>query len=148
MREYDFYFVDDELVDLLDDMVDSFHYSIETPESLLDRIKELLVLKKLEHDTVSARVEGFMEIAEELFKAVVKQGKIKHGEEWSRKDVVREARLRPFSHYHYMMGSREPASNVMTRKDYLNDPSIALAKLEDDVISLATLYRSLLNEKE
>ncbi len=100
-------------------------------------------LERGQHQALCARVEGFYELSEGLFELVFDLGQAKHGAEWNRRRVVKEANLRPFSYYHWITGSREPASNVMTRKDYLNDPTTALAKLEEDIQSLAKLYRQL-----
>lgn len=140
---YEFHFIDEGMVELLLDMVDSFKTSEETPRSLLERTKELLPVDRNGHAVLCERVEGFYEISEGLFQAVFDLGQARHGEEWDRKQVVKFAKLRPFSYYHWITGSREPANNVMTRKDYLNDPTTALAKLEEDILSLAKLYREL-----
>jgi len=114
-----------------------------TPEQLMAKLKELMPVHKTDSNTWKARVEGLFEVSEMLFQAVLDKGQQKHGEEWNRSRVVLESKMRPFSYYHWVVGSREPVNNVLTRDDYLNDPTTALVKLEDDILSLARLFLTL-----
>ncbi len=108
------------------------------PNSLLKEVTELLPIQKTDITTVRRRVEGFHYTTEMLWEAALEL-KIVGG----RSDIVRLAKLKPLSHYHYLTGSREPVSNVLTRADYLNDPATALVKLRDDILGLAAVFPKL-----
>jgi len=145
MREYKLHFLDKQMAETLLNKTKGFETSSESPEEFMKSIKELLPLHKTDQDTWKTRLEGLFEISELLFDATLAKGKEKEGETWDRQNIVVEAQLRPFSYYHWLTGSREPASNVLTRDDYLNDPTTALVKLEDDIKSLCVLFRRLDN---
>ncbi len=104
------------------------------PDTLLKELTELLPIQKTDITTVRRRVEGFHYTTEILWKAALD---MKIGE---RSEIVRMAKLKPLSHYHYLTGSREPVGNVLTRADYLNDPATALVKLRDDIHGLASVF--------
>lgn len=108
-----------------------------THEEFIRKITSLLPITKTDISTVRRRVEGYYYATEVLWKEALK---MKIG---SRQDIVRLAKLKPLSHYHYLTGSREPHGNVMTRADYLNDPSTALVKLRDDITGLARVFPKL-----
>lgn len=103
------------------------------PEKLFDQITDLLPIEKLNPDTVRRRVEGYYFASEELWKRALESKK------FNRQDLIRKAGLKPLSHYHYLTGSREPVAYVLTRSDYLNDPTTALVKLRDDILGLARI---------
>lgn len=143
MRDSKLHFLNEELAENLVKITREFLGGSESGEDLLNRAKKMLPVHKTDQSTWKARVEGYYEISEELFKSCVDKGKVKYGDEWDRQKVVNEAKLRPFSYYHWLTGSREPIDNVLTRYDYLNDPTTAMVKLEDDIKSLTNLYRAL-----
>ncbi|MBD3166931.1 hypothetical protein GF324_10055 [bacterium] len=138
-----YHFINEELVSRLEEIAKEFGAGTMQPEALLAKLKEILPVHKTDQTTWKARVEGFYEVSEELFEMVLEKGTAKFGEEWDRKRVVNEAKMRPFSYYHWITGSREPASNLLSKEDFLNDPTTALVKLEDDIVALGKLYRSL-----
>ncbi len=142
-REKEFHYLDKEAVTKLDEVSRAFLTSSDSLEGFIAKIKELLPVHKTDQTTWKTRVEGFYEVSEILFQAVLEKGVAKFGEDWNRQRVVVEAKMRPFSYYHWITGSREPVANVLTRDDYLNDATTALVKLEDDIIALAKLYRGL-----
>ncbi len=136
-------FIDEALAEKLRTVVHHFVESEASADYLLARLKELLPVHRTDRETWKARVEGFDIAAETLIERVIETGREKEGKGFTRDTVVGRARLRPLSYYHYVTGSREPASNVMTGDDYFNDPTTALVKLEDDLLSLGRLLRSM-----
>ena len=143
MAETTFHFVDKETVEQITKLTQDFLEHGQSPEDLVNKVKEMLPVHKTDQSTWKRRVEGYYEVSEILFGAVFDKGQAKYGEDWNRQKVVSEAKLRPFSYYHWMTGSREPAANVRDRDDYLNDPTTAMIKLEDDIKGLGTLYKKL-----
>lgn len=138
-----YHFIQEDTVAKLQEVNKEFTSAAMPPEALLAKLKEVLPVHKTDQTTWKARVEGFYEVSDLLFEEVLEKGTAKFGEEWDRKRVVNEAKMRPFSYYHWITGSREPASNLLSKEDFLNDPTTALVKLEDDIVALAKLYRSL-----
>lgn len=110
-----------------------------TADELVDKVTNELPIKKTDLTSVRRRVEGYYFTTEILWLEALKYKE-------DRTAVVRIAKLKPLSHYHYLTGSREPITNVMTRADYLNDPTTALVKLRDDIISLATALPKLITD--
>lgn len=106
-------------------------------EDLLEKLQEVLPIQKMNRNSVKRRVEGFYHATELLFKFILDKRIL------DRQQIVLKAKLRPLSYYHYLTGSREPADNVQTRDDYLNDPTTALVKLRDDILGLARLMPQL-----
>lgn len=142
-RGREFHFIDKDTISKLDELSSSFCDNGQNVEDFLAKLKELLPVHKTDQTTWKARVEGFYEVSEQLFHQVLEKGTAKFGEEWNRQRIVVEAKMRPFSYYHWITGSREPVTNVLTRDDYLNDPTTALVKLEDDIVALGKLFRDL-----
>ncbi|MBD3166742.1 hypothetical protein GF324_09100 [bacterium] len=138
------YYVMDDLQDKIDQIISEFERDATlTPEQLMEALKKLLPIEKADFATAKRRVEGMYLVAERLFNTVYDLGRFRYGDEWTRGRVTREAELRPFHHFHWTTGSREPQRNVLTRDDFLNDPATALIKLESDISSLAQLMRHL-----
>jgi len=135
MREYELRYLRGEVVNKISSLLDNFVTAAgkEKPEAFFDKVVALLPIEKMDADTVRRRVEGLYYTSELIFKRLLAGGKM------TRNDIVRAAGLKPLSHFHYLTGSREPKNIVLTRDDYLNDPSTALIKLKDDVVSAAGL---------
>lgn len=139
MAKEGLHFIDEGLADKLKAAVAQFAKGDTSPEQLLAKLKELLPVHKTDRDTWKARVEGFHLISKDLIARVVASNGHLDGKSFTEESVVKQARLRPLSYYHYVTGSREPAANVRTEEDYFNDPTTSLVKLEDDIIALAKL---------
>lgn len=137
------HFIEQGLVDKLKTATEQYCKGDTSPEQFLAKIKEMLPVHKTDRDTWKARVEGFSDVSDLLIEQIVAKGARLDGDSWNREHVIKQAKLRPLSYYHYVTGSREPAANVMTSEDYFNDPTTALVKLEDDIIALARVYRKL-----
>ncbi len=135
MREYELRYLRGEVVTKISSQLDSFVTAAgkERPETFFDKVVLLLPIERMDIDTVRRRVEGLYYTSELIFKKLLAGGKM------TRNDIVREAGLKPLSHFHYLTGSREPKNIVLTRDDYLNDPSTALIKLKDDILSVSEL---------
>jgi len=134
MREYELRYLTNEVVGNISVAIDAFIAGggKQSSEQMFGKVTDLLPVEKLNPDTVRRRVEGYYYTSELLFKRLLAGGK-------TRNQIVKEAGLKPLSHYHYTTGSREPANLLLTRDDYLNDPSTALIKLKDDIIGAANL---------
>ncbi len=135
MREYELRYLRGEVVNKISSLVDGFVSAAgkEKTEVFFDKVVVLLPIEKMDADTVRRRVEGLYYTSELIFKRLLAGGKM------TRNDIVRAAGLKPLSHFHYLTGSREPKNIVLTRDDYLNDPSTALVKLKDDILGVAQL---------
>jgi len=132
MPRFETYYLSNETADKINKLVTTFAASDKhDTNELLEQLSSLLPIKKTDISTVRQRVEGFYYTTEILWQEALK---LHRGD---RQEIVRMANLKPFSHYHYLVGSREPVSNVLTRADYLNDPTTALIKLRDDIIGYA-----------
>ncbi len=140
MRGFELRFMSPEMADQISKVLDSFVTPENklTGEKLLEQIIQLLPIERMKRETISQRVEGLYFASEILWNKILDSKKFK------RDEAVREAKLKPLSYYHYQTGSREPSGNVMTRDDYYNDPSTALAKLKDEIVGLASLIPSIL----
>lgn len=143
MREYEFHFLSEAVIKQVSDKTKTLLSGNKPPKDFLKELRDLLPVARNDLNSLRARVEGMYFVSEFLFQEVLEKGKKKVGESWDHNSVVSQAKLRPFSYYHYLTGSREPRVNVRTRDDYMNDPSTALMKLEDDIVSLGTLHRKL-----
>jgi len=143
MREYEFHFLEEAVIKKISEATKNFLGSDIEPKQFIEELKKLLPVSKTDRSTHKSRVEGLYFVNEFLFQEVLDKGKKKVGEDWNHNKIVSQAKLRPFSHYHYLSGSHEPVVNVRTRDDYLNDPATAMMKLEDDIIALGLLYRKL-----
>ena len=134
MRENELRYLTSEVVSQINTLVEGFITSEGklTPEQLIEKVKALLPIEKIKPDTVKRRVEGYYYTSEFIFKRLLKGGQTRPG-------IVHDAGLKPLSHYHYLVGSREPANLLLTRDDYLNDPSTSLIKLHDDIVGIANL---------
>jgi len=135
MREYELRYLRGEVVNKISGLLDSFIAAggKEKPEAFFNKVVEVLPIEKMDPDTVRRRVEGLYYTSELIFKKLLAGGKM------TRNDIVRAAGLKPLSHFHYLTGSREPKNIVLTRDDYLNDPSTALIKLKDDILGISVL---------
>jgi len=96
----------------------------------------LLPVERQRHESVRRRVEGMTYAADWLWDEALRIGKKEFGPNFDRANLRRSIRSYPISHYHYLMGSREPRDVLLTRRDGLHDPRIALAKLQHDVEEL------------
>lgn len=109
-------------------------------EDIVDKVTTELPIQRDDLTSVRRRVEGFYFTTEILWREALKYND-------SRPQVVKIAKLKPLSHYHYLTGSREPITNVMTRADYLNDPTTALVKLKDDIVGLAMALQKMVTNR-
>ncbi len=139
MREMELRYLAKDVAERINQMVNQITTGEEeiTADNLIDKVTELLPIQKLQSETVRRRVEGFHFTAELLWQKAIEITKS------TRAEVVRIAKLKPLSHYHYLTGSREPRDNVLTRDDFLNDPATAMVKLREDIISLAKVIPKL-----
>jgi len=139
MRDMELRFLADETAERIDQMVNRVaagEGTVSADQFVKDLI-ELLPVQKMQTDTVKRRVEGLYLAGEILWHKALELTAN------DRNEVIRRARLKPLSHYHYLTGSLEPKSNVLTRDDYLNDPSTALVKLKDDIMGLVSIFPTL-----
>ncbi|MBM3327178.1 MAG: hypothetical protein FJY65_09450 [Calditrichaeota bacterium] len=140
MRDYELRYLTTEVVGQIAALIDNYiaGSGVKTQDDLFEKITDLLPIEKLNQDTVRRRVEGYYYASELLWQKALQGGK------FSRQDLVRKAGLKPLSHYHYLTGSREPRNIVLTRDDYLNDPTTALVKLRDDILAIAKVLPGIL----
>ena len=108
------------------------------PDEIPYKLKEILPIEKLRKETIHRRVEGYFLASNLLFDKLMSNCMN------DRKQIVSQARLKSMRYYHYVTGSREPATYMETRDDILNDPAAALVKLSSDIVGMA----NLLSEKE
>jgi len=132
MPRFELYYIDKKSAENIEKIVHQFvsENNKLSPEELVDTIIAELPIQRSDLTSVRRRVEGFYFTTEILWNEALKIND-------NRPAVVKIAKLKPLSHYHYITGSREPNTNVMTRADYFNDPTTALVKLRDDIIGLA-----------
>ena len=143
MPRFELYYLEKKSAESIEKIVQQFASDGNklTPEELVDKITLELPIQRSDLSSVRRRVEGFYYTTEILWHEALKYKD-------DRPEVVRIAKLKPLSHYHYLTGSREPITNVMTRADYLNDPTTALVKLRDDIIGLATALPKIIADTE
>ncbi len=96
----------------------------------------VLPVERLHPESVRRRVEGMTYAADWLWDEALRIGKKEFGPTFDRANLRRSIHSCPISHYHYLMGSREPRHVLLTRRDGLQDPRIALSKLQHDVEEL------------
>jgi hypothetical protein len=108
-----------------------------TPADLWKQLCAALPLQRLHPETLRRRVEGMAYAADWLWQAALLKGKEAFGQEFDRENLLKSIRPVPISHYHYILGSREPRDLLRSRRDGLHDPQIALAKLQHDIEALA-----------
>ena len=132
MPRFELYYLDKNAAENIEKIVQEFAGNTKnmSGENLVEKVTTELPIQRSDLTSVRRRVEGFYFTTEILWREA-----LKHND--SRPAVVKIAELKPLSHYHYLTGSREPITNVMTRADYLNDPTTALVKLRDDILGLA-----------
>jgi hypothetical protein len=141
MPRFKLTYLDNDSADKIEKIVQQYASDTKkmTGEQLVDRVTEELPIQRSNQTSVRRRVEGYYFTTEILWTQALKYND-------SRPEIVKIARLKPLSHYHYLTGSREPITNVMTRADYLNDPSTALVKLRDDIIGLCMALEKLVTK--
>ena len=103
------------------------------PSEIPYKLKELLPIEKLKRETIHRRLEGYFLASNLLF------DKLMSSLTNDRKQIINQAGLRSMGYYHYVTGSREPATYMETRDDILNDPAAALVKLSSDIVGMAHL---------
>jgi hypothetical protein len=140
MVKAEYFFVGNGVLDKLSAIVEKYGNEEYSPEKFMMKIKELLPVHKTNKETWKARVEGFNHVSDDLINLIIKKVNDVKGKTWDKEDVVQQAKLRPLSYYHYVTGSREPVSNMMSQDDYFVDPTTSLVKLEDDIVSMCKLY--------
>ncbi len=143
MSENSYRFLDPGLAEKLLALVDQFCENDSAPDQLLAKVKELVPLNREDQKTLKIRVEGYFEVSGKLFEVVLANFREKHGGDYSREKLIGEAKIHPFDYYHRVAGMRDGPSEGETREDYLDNPATALVKLEDDILSLARMCRSL-----
>ncbi len=146
MADQKLYFATDDQISKLREMTQAFIEGDQDPNDFLEDLKQTMPIDRTRQDeTLKARVEGFFIVSDVLFDRALDEGVAQLGENWTRQSVIKAAKLRPFSYYHWKTGSREPADNVVSRKDYLNDAMTAIEKLNDDIVGLGALIREQRN---
>ncbi len=143
MPDQDFHFLSNDKKEELYKRFDDFVNGKNSAEDFLRELREALPIEKTNQNLVYIRVEGLYLISDLLFSNVQMEYRDEAGGKVDRKVIIKKAKLRPLSYYHWLTGSREPVANVMNRRDSLNDPTTSLVKLEDDIVALGNLYRSL-----
>ena len=103
------------------------------PYEIPNMLKELLPIEKLKKETIHRRLEGYFLASNLLFDKLMATC-LK-----DRKQIINQAGLKSMGYYHYVTGSREPATYIETRDDILNDPAAAIVKLSNDIIGMANL---------
>ncbi len=146
MSDQKLYFATQEQIDKLRAAAQDFINGSQDPQDFLEDLKKVMPIDRVDQETsLRSRVEGFFIVSDLLFERAMDEGVAQLGEAWTRQSVIKAAQLRPFSYYHWKTGSREPADNVVSRKDYLNDPMTAIEKLYDDIAGLGKLIREQKN---
>ncbi|MDP8228073.1 MAG: hypothetical protein P9M15_01315 [Candidatus Electryoneaceae bacterium] len=135
MRGIELHYVSSEIADQISNIIKEFidNSGKPTGKELLDSLSKILPIERMDTDTVRRRVEGLHFVTEILWQKILDTGK------FNRQEIIQMAKLKPLSYYHYLTGSRDPVNNVLSRDDYLNDPSSAIAKLTDDITGLAQI---------
>ena len=136
MRELDLRYLDKKVAQSIKEIIEDYiggKAGIDS-EKLIHQIHNLTPIQKTDPNSVRCQVEGLYVASELLWHTALNEMKDK-----SRQDLVKLAKLKTLSHYHYLTGSRENLRNVLTRDDYLTDPPTALVKLRDDIIGLAKI---------
>jgi len=94
--------------------------------------------------SLQARVEGMSYAAEYLWNAALQAGAQVYGGDFDRQQLRHSVQdVMPITHYHYKVGSRLPKAILVTRRDALEDPGTALAKLKQDIEGLVDFIRRL-----
>lgn len=142
MRDHEMRYLTPDIREKIDAVIDQFlaDKGAMSPDSLLEKITALLPIEKMHFDTVKARLEGFIHVTDKFWEMALAS------EKTSREEIVKLAKLRSLSHYHYLTGSREPANELLTRDDMFNDPTTALVKLHDDILGLGKVLPEILTE--
>ncbi len=142
VREYRFYYLDAGTRRQLDAIIREYA-SRRTGDAIWQTLCDRLPVRRGEPESMRCRVEGLSYVAECLWDLALESGRKAFGETFSRENLHRAVRSLPIGYYHYMVGSRQPAGEVQTRRDALQDPGVALAKLEHDIQALGDFIRSL-----
>jgi hypothetical protein len=139
MQNNEVYFLTKDLHEQITNLIAQFVAapSNADPSHLIENLKNLLPIEKMNRQTILKRVEGFSIVADLLWEKVVQIGSL------DRQQIVARAKLKPMSYYHYLTGSREVADYAISRDDLMNDPTTAMVKLNDDIIALARLIIEL-----
>ena len=139
LHNSELYFLTEDLYSQIMNLIEQFaeNRSNSDPNHLIDRLKEMLPIEKMNRQTILRRVEGFSIASDLLWNSAMQIGNL------DRQQIVAGAKLKPMSYYHYLTGSREVANYALSREDLMNDPSTALVKLNDDIINLAKLIIEL-----
>ena len=139
MQNNEVYFLTKDLYEQITNLIEEFveDPSNTDPSHLIENLKGVLPIEKMNRQTILRRVEGYSIVADLLWDKVVQIGSL------DRQQIVARAKLKPMSYYHYLTGSRESADYAISRDDLLNDPTTALVKLNDDITGLASLIIEL-----
>jgi hypothetical protein len=139
MQNNEVYFLTKDLYEQITNLIEEFveDPSNTDPSHLIENLKGVLPIEKMNRQTILRRVEGYSIVADLLWDKVVQIWNL------DRQQIVARAKLKPMSYYHYQTGSRESADYAISRDDLLNDPTTALVKLNDDITGLASLIIEL-----
>jgi len=131
-----YYYLDAQIRQQLDEVLRDFAIRRSNGHLWAD-LCSLLPVEKFKPESLKMRVEGLSYTADALWKMALQRGKEFFGENFDRLSLQRTVRTYPISHYHYLLGSREPRDLVLTRRDGMHDPQVALYKLHNDIQALA-----------
>ena len=139
MRNREVYFLTEDLYEQITILIDQFVQDTKSlnSEQLIEKLKEMLPIEKMNRQTLLRRVEGFSVASNILWEKVAEIGNL------DRQQIVSRAKLKPMSYYHYITGSREVADYAKSREDLMYDPTTAMVKLSDDILGLANLLADL-----
>ena len=140
MPNSEVYFLTEDLFEQITGLIDQFIREPKSikPEQLVEVLKDILPIEKMNRQTLLRRVEGYSIATDILWEKVTEIGGL------DRQQIVTRAKLKPMSYYHYLTGSREAPNYAKSRDDLMNDPSTALVKLKDDILGLTGLIVELL----
>ena len=141
MNRMRLYYLHPEAILKLDDVIEKFVHKPED-HNLLEDLGKILPIEKRNPVSFKQRVEAMFYVSEKLWSVALEKGKKTWGEDFSRDNLLRITKTMPMSHYSYLVGSREPANVLLTRNDILQDPVVAMVKLQHDIESLSDFLRN------
>lgn len=135
-----FYYIDNQIIAKLDGILEEF--TAGQTNDVMGQLKQTLPIEKWNEKSLRKHVEGMFYLSEKLWTIALDLGKKTWGDEFSRENLQRITKPMPMSHYGYLVGSREPATVLLTRDDALQDPATAMVKLSHDIESLSDFILS------
>jgi hypothetical protein len=140
MKRMRFYYLDTQVLGKLDQVLGEF--TAGHADDVMKALNQTLPIVKWNDKSLRRHVEGMFYLSEKLWTFALELGKKTWGAEFSRENLLRITKTMPMSHYSYLVGSREPATVLLTRDDILQDPATAMVKLQHDIKSLSDFILS------